>query len=280
MSGPSAESGRNGPIRAVRTIRIRLDRRDYCSCACSLGAHQARARTAGPARGSLSVLPRRNRLTVKIAVIGIGPNSAYLHQYFVRGMPKVPGRSDAGELGSLLNCNPPKRSATAPHRRAHSKTPGWAGFGRRLRIICVLCHMGPSMNCMRFACRPSIWVGRSSSSVRCNAYFPANGRRLNPSNTSHAGDAMGPPRPFSPYPCRPVTRLKHHPVQVRTVARSRPANRLVSLLSRVENPRKCLPNGNSDHLRAPRAGVVYLNCGCPNRYFLCILSPRARKFGL
>ena len=208
------------------------------------------ASATDPARETLKTLPRRNGFTAKSASIAIGPNQAQLHQYVVRDMPNVPGRPDRDELASLLNCNPPKRSATARHRRTHSRTPGWAGFGRRLYIICVLCNMGSSMNCMRFACRPSIWVDRSSSSVRCNAYFPANGRRLNPSNTSHAGDAMGPPRPFSPYPCRPVTRLKHHPVPVRTVARSRLANRLVSQMSRVENPRKCLPNGNSGHLRA------------------------------
>ena len=92
------------------------------------------------------------------------------------------------------------------------------------------------------------------------------------------GDAMGPPRAFSPYPCRPVTRLKYHPVPVRTVARTRFANRLVSTMSDAENLL------NACQITIPvicgaRAPEVFLFRGCPNRVFLCIVSPRARKFG-
>ena len=141
------------------------------------------ARTTGPVRETLNTLPRRNGFTVKSASIAIGPNQAYLHQDLVRGAPKVPGHPGADELASRLHCNPPKRSATAPHRGTHSRTPGWAGFGHRLYIMCVLCRMGPSMKSIRCACRPSIWVDRSSSSARCPAFFPANdGARSRPTH--------------------------------------------------------------------------------------------------
>ena len=213
MSGPSAETGRNGPIRAVRTLRNRIDRRENSVCACSNGARTARRKDRRTAARNAQDAAEAQRLHREKRVHRHRPQPGAIAP--VR-RPRYAQRS--GPFRRRRAREPP--ALQSPEAIRHGSTPpnalkdtGLGGLRASPMYMCVLCHTGPSMNCMRLVCRRSIWVGRSSSSVRCNALFPANARRPKPSSTSHAGDA-------------------------------------------------------------------YLFRGCPNRPFLCILSPRARKFGL
>ena len=259
MSGQSAETGWNGPIRAVRTPGNRPGRRENSFCACSHAARTARRkdRRPGARNAQYAAEPQRRHRERRVHRHRPQPGIFAPRPRPRRAQGPGPSRRRRAREPPALQSPEGIRHRSTP--RNALKDTGLGGVRASPIYMCVLCHMGPSMNCMRFACRPSIGVDRSSSSVRCNAIFPANGRRLKPSSTSHAGNAMRPLNAFSPYPGWPVTRLKYHPVPVRTVARTRFANRLVSTMSDAENLLKCLPNHNSGHLRAPRAGVFFVS---------------------
>ena len=98
-----------------------------------------------PVRGRVRRLLWERGLTMRQASMAMGRHGSYLHQFMVRGSPKVLGFRDAEKLAALLGCAPsglhppelPKKRKTpvgkGPRGKATAGQPETAGHGLRER---------------------------------------------------------------------------------------------------------------------------------------------------
>ena len=71
-----------------------------------------------PERRTLKERLWKRGLSLSVASMALGRNKAYLHQYLVRGMPRVLSHQDSAALGALLDCDPDLlRHARIPPRK-------------------------------------------------------------------------------------------------------------------------------------------------------------------
>ena len=233
-----------------------------------------RARAAGPARETLKVLPRHNGFTVKSASSAIGPTRRICTKTSSAACPgfravPAPARSRAACIAIPRSDPLPLHTAERTQGHLARRASGVAYI-----YMCVMPY--GSVHEVHALCLPTVDRGRPFI-VERTLLRVLSGEWTAPEVIQHItrrgrdGTAQG----DLTVSRLAVTRLKYHPVPVRTVARTRFANRLVSTMRDAENLRKCLPNHNSGHLRGPRAGGFFCFAGAQTGFF-CVLCPQER----
>ena len=274
MSGQSAETGWNGPIRAVRTPGNRLDRRENSFCACSHAARTARRKGRRPGARNAQYAAEAQRRHRERRVHRHRPQPGIF-------APRPRPRRAQGPGPSRRRRAREPPALQSPEAIRHRSTPRNAlkdtGLGRLRASPIYMCVMpSGSVHELHTLCLPTVDRGRPFIVERSMPRV-LSGEWTAPEAIQHItrqgrdGTAQG----DLTVSRLAVTRLKYHPVPVRTVARIRFANRLVSTMSDAENLRKHpLKRGLQWFVGTARRGRLFVS-RVPKQAFIVYFVPKS-----